>query len=51
MESNATTSFEAHDDLSRQSSLRPSETEDDVVDSDDEQFLCGYGRLNFSSKI
>lgn len=44
MESNASTSFEAHDDLSRQSSLRPSETEDDVADSDDEQFLCGYGR-------
>lgn len=40
MESNASSSFDI-DENSRRSSIKASEITDD---SDDEQFLCGYGR-------
>uniref|UniRef100_A0A915PZT2 Solute carrier organic anion transporter family member n=1 Tax=Setaria digitata TaxID=48799 RepID=A0A915PZT2_9BILA len=46
MENYTSSSFEAQDDESRPSTLKPNETEDEVIaDSDDEQqLLCGYGR-------
>lgn len=43
MENHASSSFEAQDDQPQQLSLKPSETDDVINDSDDEQLLCGYG--------
>lgn len=43
MENHESSSFDTSQN--DQSSLKPNETDDAIVDSDDEQFLCGYGRL------
>lgn len=44
MENHVSSSFEAQDVQSRHLSLKFDESDDIINDSDDEQFLCGYGK-------
>ncbi|KAM3723468.1 Solute carrier organic anion transporter family member 4A1 [Dirofilaria immitis] len=43
MENHLSSSYETYDDQSRHS-VKPNEVDDAIIDSDDEQLLCGYGR-------
>ncbi|VDP13891.1 unnamed protein product [Onchocerca flexuosa] len=44
MENHESSSFDTQNDQSWDLSLKPNETDDVIIDSDDEQLLCGYGR-------